>query len=168
LALAPSEHCRRPHPATLQRREVTPGTTGGLVVDASTLRRPGHTDIISHQRNLLVYFRNLFKFPGYSGFAELAENSTQQLHLRLPERTRAPYGRVSETSHGTLLGLLSDSEPLPDGRRIFTSDEHDLEAVAARAGRWWITMVTMCGVYFGWDWEPIFRPFDEVQRVLFP
>ena len=29
-------------------------------------------------------------------------------------------------------------------------------------------MVMMCGFYFGWDWEPIFRPFDEVQSVLFP
>jgi hypothetical protein len=106
-------------------------------------------------------------FPRYSGFAELAEDSTQQLHLQLPERTLAPYGRVSEASHGTLLGLLSDSEPLPDGRRGFSSDEHDLEAVAARAGRWWITMVAMCGAYFGWDWEPIFGPFDEVQIVLF-
>jgi hypothetical protein len=107
-------------------------------------------------------------FQGYSAFADLAEDSTQKLHLHLPERTRAPYGRVSETSHGTLLGLLSDSVPLSDGRRSFTSDEQDLEAVAARAGRWWITMVAMCGVYFGWDWEPVFQPFDEVQRVLFP
>jgi hypothetical protein len=106
-------------------------------------------------------------FPSYSDFAKLAEDSTQQLHLHLPERTRAPYGRVSETSHGTLLGLLSDSSPLPDGRRKFTSDEKDLEAVAARAGRWWITMVAMCGVYFGWDWEPMFKPFDEAQGDLF-
>lgn len=107
-------------------------------------------------------------FPGYSGFAEIAEDSMQQLHLvPLPHRTRAPYGRVSETSHGTLLGLLSDSEPTGDGHRRFTSEEPDLEAVAARAGRWWITAIGMCGVYFGWDWEPIFQPFDETQRALF-
>lgn len=107
------------------------------------------------------------QFPGYAAFAEICERKTQQLHLALPVRTRAPYGRVSETSHGTLLGLLSDSKPGPDGTRTFASDEKDLEAIAVRAGHWWETAIALCCGYFGWEWESDFRAFDEASRALF-
>ena len=106
-------------------------------------------------------------FPGYALFAEICEARTQQLHLTVPGRTRAPYGRVSETSHGTLLGLLSDTQPGPDGTRRFTSDEPDLEAVAASAGCWWETAIALCCAYLGWEWELDFQAFDDAYQALF-
>lgn len=108
------------------------------------------------------------RFPGYSDFAEIAEHRTQLLHLIAePARTRSPYSRISETSHGTLLGLLGDSMAAGDGTRPFVSDERDLESIAAHAARWWVTAVGACGTYFGWDWEAAIRPFDDASRALF-
>jgi hypothetical protein len=106
------------------------------------------------------------RFPGFTGFAELCEQKTQELHLAQPTRTLAPYSRVSETSHGGLLGLLSDSRPGPAGTRPFTSDERDLEFVATRAGYWWQTAIALCCGYLGWGWEDEFRPFDETLAAL--
>lgn len=105
-------------------------------------------------------------FPGFTGFAELCEQKTQALHLAQPTRTLAPYSRVSETSHGGLLGLLSDSQPGPAGTRPFTSDESDLEAVATRAGYWWQTAIALCCGYLGWEWESEFSAFDETLAAL--
>jgi hypothetical protein len=108
------------------------------------------------------------RFPGYSDFAEIAEHRTQLLHLIAePARTRSPYSRISETSHGTMLGLLGDSASGTNGTRPFVSDERDLEAIAAHAARWWVTAVGACGTYFGWDWEAATRPFDDASRALF-
>lgn len=105
-------------------------------------------------------------FPGFTGFAELCEQKTQELHLAQPTRTLAPYSRVSDTSHGGLLGLLGDSQPGPGGTRPFTSDQRDLEAVAVRAGYWWQTAIALCCGYHGWEWENGFRVFDETLAAL--
>lgn len=104
--------------------------------------------------------------PTYTEFAELAERSTQQLHLRDPERTNAIYSRISATGHGTLLGMLADSDQ-HGALRPFISDDRDLEFVAARAGRWWITMIAVCSAYFAWEWEAAFANWDQLQRTLF-
>lgn len=107
-------------------------------------------------------------FPGPTAFAELCEEQTQLLHLMRPEKTRAAYGRVSETAHGGLLGLLSDSRGTADGRRAYTSDPADHEAVAVTAGSWWLTAVGFSCSYFGWEWEADFKPFDDARRTLLP
>lgn len=107
-------------------------------------------------------------FPGYASFAEICERSTQAIHLAAPDRTKGPYGRVSETSHGGLFGLLGDSSVSPNGLRQFTTNFEDLEGVAARAGHWWQTAIAYCCTYFGWDWEATFKPFDETLVALFP
>jgi hypothetical protein len=106
-------------------------------------------------------------FPGYSGFAEICENRLQKLHLLSPQLTTVPYGRISETSHGTLLGLFGDTVATGQTTRRFIVDERSLEAVAARAGLWWQTAVGIQCSYFGWPWEELSQPFDGAYASLF-
>lgn len=136
--------------------------------DESAIDAARNAGALSPKRRSAARQEAGLSFPGYSGFAEIAEHRTQLLHLVAePARTRSPYSRISETSHGTMLGLLGDSAAGDNGTRPFVSDERDLEAIAAHAARWWVTAVGACSTYFGWDWEAAMYPFDGASRALF-
>ncbi|MCU1418342.1 MAG: hypothetical protein JWP32_2516 [Schumannella sp.] len=81
---------------------------------------------------------------------------------------QSSYKTFSETTHGGLVGLHSDSTLKDSGRLVFEQDNQGLDAIASRVGWWWASAVWMLGRYYGWDVDAALEPFEDLWAALYP
>ena len=107
-------------------------------------------------------------WPSYTAFAELIEVVSDSFHAAQRDvPTKAPYKRLSETSHGGLFGLHGDKSITGGGVYRFEQDNASLDVMASRVAWWWTTAMSMLGVYYGWDAETTLKPFTELWQALY-
>lgn len=106
-------------------------------------------------------------FPGSTGFASKAQETTERLHGAhgIPAPTMG-YKRLSESSHGGLYGLHGDKTRDEEQRYVFEQVDSDLDAIANTVAAWWVTGVLFVSALHGWDADKALTPFTDVWTAL--